>query len=109
MAIIVVGAGAIGLLVAGRLAQSGQRTILLARPSVAAAIGQQRLRIVENGSLHVADRLLVITDLAALAPEDRAPELAIVCVKGYDTAGVLAALAQLGPQFVLTLQNGIGN
>src|SRR5689334_384796 len=41
VAIVVVGAGAIGLLVAGRLARSGQHTVLLARPSIAAAIEQQ--------------------------------------------------------------------
>lgn len=109
MAIVVVGAGAIGLLLAGRLAQSGQPTVLLARPSVAAALEQQHLRIVEDGERQVSDHLAVITDPSALAAHDRNPELAIVCVKGYDTASVIPALQALQPQFVLTLQNGIGN
>jgi 2-dehydropantoate 2-reductase len=97
------------LLVAGRLAQSSASTILLARPTVAAAITQQRLRIAQNGVLEVVEGLTVITDPAALSGCAPGPELAILCVKGYDTAGALAALEALHPQAILTLQNGIGN
>lgn len=109
MAIVVVGAGAIGLLVAGRLAQSGLRTVLLARPAVAAAIEQRHLQISEGDQTQHVAGLAVITDPGELAPQDAPVELAIVCVKSYDTAGVLPALGVLRPQFVLTLQNGIGN
>ena len=108
MAIIVVGAGAIGLLVAGQLADSGQPTILLARPAVAAAIEQQRLRVLQDGVLHVAANLITITDPAALSLQEP-PELAILCVKAYDTAGALPALEALNAQTILTLQNGIGS
>ena len=95
MAIVVVGAGAIGLLVAGQLADSGQPTILLARPAVAAAIEQQRLRVLQDGVLHVAEGLMTITDPAALSRQEP-PELAILCVKAYDTASALPTLAALG-------------
>ena len=108
MAIVVVGAGAIGLLVAGQLADSGQPTILLARPAVAAAIEQQRLRVLQDGVLHVAEGLTTITDPAALRGQEP-PELAILCVKAYDTAGALPALQALNAQTILTLQNGIGS
>ncbi|MEO7912537.1 MAG: 2-dehydropantoate 2-reductase [Roseiflexaceae bacterium] len=108
MAIVVVGAGAIGLLVAGQLADSGQPTILLARPAVAAAIEQQRLRVLQDGILHVAEGLTTITDSAALNQQEP-PELAILCVKAYDTAGALPALAALNAKTILTLQNGIGS
>ena len=108
MAIVVVGAGAIGMLVAGQLADSGQPTILLARPAVAAAIEQQRLRVLQDGLLHVAEGMITITDPAALSQLEP-PELAILCVKAYDTAGALPALQALHPQAVLTLQNGIGS
>jgi len=108
VAIIVVGAGAIGLLVAGQLADSGQPTILLARPAVAAAIEQQRLRVLQDGVLHVAANLITITDPAALSLQEP-PELAILCVKAYDTAGALPALEALNAQTILTLQNGIGS
>lgn len=109
MAIVVVGAGAIGLLVAGQLADSGQPTILLARPGVAAAIQQHRLRVMQDGILHVAEELVTITDPAQLPALEQPPELAILCVKAYDTAGALPALAALNAQAILTLQNGIGS
>jgi 2-dehydropantoate 2-reductase len=105
----VVGAGAIGLLVAGQLADSGQATILLARPGVARTIEEQRLRVVQDGVLHVAEGLVTITDPAALGRQDQPPELAILCVKAYDTAGALPALAALNPRAIVSLQNGIGN
>jgi len=109
VAIVVVGAGAIGMLVAGRLAQSSQATALLARPAVAAAIAQGRLHILRDGAIQVVENLTVITDPAALDQGDRDPELAILCVKGYDTVGALPALDALRPRAILTLQNGIGN
>jgi len=109
VAIVVVGAGAIGMLVAGRLAQSSETTVLLARPAVAAAIAQGQLRILQDGVMQVVENLTVITDPAALDPGDRDPELAILCVKGYDTVGALPALEALRPRAILTIQNGIGN
>lgn len=109
MTIVVVGAGAIGLLVAGRLAESAQRAILLARPRMAQAIEQGGLRILERGGLTIVDNLTTIVHTADLPPDDRNPELAILCVKGYDTASALPTLEALRPQFVLTLQNGLGN
>jgi 2-dehydropantoate 2-reductase len=109
MTIVVVGAGAIGLLTAGRLAQAGHRTVLLARPRVAAAMAQERLHILQGGALLAIDELITIADPSSLAEQDRHPELAILCVKGYDTAAALPTLEALGPRSVLTLQNGIGN
>ncbi len=109
MTIVVVGAGAIGMLVAGRLAQTGRPTALLARPGTAAELARSGIRITQAGQTEQ------IGDVAALgAPEDlpaaaRPVELAILCVKGYDTAGALPGLVALDPQQVLTLQNGIGN
>jgi 2-dehydropantoate 2-reductase len=108
VAIVVVGAGAIGLLVAGQLADSGQPTVLLARPAVAAAITQQGLRVLHEGVLHVTQGLTTSTDPAALSGQEP-PELAILCVKAYDTAGVLPTLQALNAKTILTLQNGIGN
>ena len=109
MSIVVVGAGAIGLLVAGRLAQSRQPIVLLARPAIGAAIQAHGLHIRQDEHLHVVHDLAIIGDPAELAQQDRSPELAILCVKGYDTAGALPALESLQPRAILTLQNGIGN
>jgi 2-dehydropantoate 2-reductase len=109
VSIVVVGAGAIGLLVAGRLAQSQQRIVLLARPAIGAAIQAHGLHIRQGERLELVRDLAIISDPAELAQQDRSPELAILCVKGYDTAGALPALESLQPRAILTLQNGIGN
>lgn len=109
MTIVVVGAGAIGLLVAGRLAQSGQRTVLLARPAAAEALAAAAPRIREDGATAAATGLVVLGRPADLPPGDRAPELAILAVKGYDTPDALPLLEELAPRAVLSLQNGLGN
>lgn len=109
MAIVVVGAGAIGLLVAGRLSQASRPTVLLARPALAAVLRQQPPRILQGGHLEDVRDLMVIGDPSELAPQDGPPDLAVVCVKGYDTVGALPAIEALDPRAVLTLQNGIGN
>jgi 2-dehydropantoate 2-reductase len=106
---IVVGAGAIGLLIAGRLAQSAVPTVLLARPATAAAITQYGMRIMQPGDLEIAPPLTVVTDPATLGRHGPGVELAVLCVKGYDTIAALPALDALRPQAILTLQNGIGN
>jgi 2-dehydropantoate 2-reductase len=109
MSIIIIGAGAIGLLVAGKLGDAGKRVVVLGRPVTAAALAQEGLRVTEGGRTRCIEGITVITDPAELADADRPPELAIVCVKGYDTASTLPTLAALAPQHILTLQNGIGN
>ena len=108
MSIVVVGAGAIGLLVAGRLAQAGEPAVLLARPGVAEAIERGGLRVGQAGlPAQTIAALPTITSPDAL--RGGPPSLAILCVKGYDTASALPALADLQPRAILTLQNGIGN
>lgn len=106
MGIVVVGAGAIGMLVAGRLAGAGEQVTLLVRPHAVEALAGQGL-IIKAG-----DRSLAVKDVRPIAdPADlnAPPELAILCVKGYDTEGALPTLAALEAKLVLTLQNGIGN
>lgn len=108
MAIVVVGGGAIGLQVAGRLALGGVESALLARPSGVAALAEAPLRIVfPEGPREV--RVAAAAEPAALPGACRRPELAVLCVKGYDTPGAIATLEGLGPRLILTLQNGIGN
>jgi 2-dehydropantoate 2-reductase len=107
--IIVIGAGAIGLLVAGRLAQTGRPTALLARPGTAQMLAAQPPRIRDGDQVLVAEHLQVLGDPAALPAGSSPPELAILAVKGYDTPGALPALEVLQPRAVLSLQNGLGN
>lgn len=108
MAIVVVGGGAIGLQVAGRLALGGVESALLARPGGARALAAAPLRITfPDGPREV--RVAAAAEPGALPPGCRRPDLAVLCVKGYDTPGAIATLQGLGPRLVLTLQNGIGN
>ncbi|GAB4193860.1 MAG: 2-dehydropantoate 2-reductase [Roseiflexaceae bacterium] len=109
MTIVVVGAGAIGLLVAGRLAQAGLPTALLARPNSAAELARSGIRITQAGQTQQISTVTALGKPEELPAAARSVELAILCVKGYDTVGALPALAALDPQRVLTLQNGIGN
>lgn len=105
MNIAIIGAGAIGLLVAARLAEAGEQVALLAR-SNAAALAAQGIAVRDGGATRVVRNVTVFSDPSA--PPFR-PELAVLCVKGYDTASVLPALQALDAPFLLTLQNGIGN
>lgn len=109
MTTVIVGAGAIGLLVAGRLARAGQQVAIQARPTSAARLAASGVRLKDaSGTSH-------LTDIPVLGTPDDLPDasrpvsLAIVCVKGYDTASTIPALESLNPTRILTLQNGIGN
>ncbi|MFH1059870.1 MAG: ketopantoate reductase family protein [Pseudomonadota bacterium] len=109
MRITVVGPGAVGLLFAMRLAQAGADVNLLDhRPDRAAELDQRGvlLETPEAEDLHLP--LKVSADPAqALA----GVELALVCVKAYQTAAVAPVLAMHLPAGAraLTLQNGAGN
>ena len=107
MKIMVVGPGAVGLLWACRLARAGAAVELLDhRPDRARQLNQQGLTLVDDQGEHTL-HLPVSADPARLSGMD----LALVCVKAYDTAGVAATLAQHLPPngHALTLQNGAGN
>ena len=110
MSIVVVGGGAIGLLVAGRLARAGTEAVtLLARPSSVKALLDNELSITLNGVVATVPGLQVVSTPADLPVDCRRPDLAILCVKGYDTPGAITTLRELGAARTLTLQNGIGN
>jgi 2-dehydropantoate 2-reductase len=110
MSIVIVGGGAIGLLTAGRLALAGTPpSVLLTRPNGAAALAAAPLQITRDAAVQAVPQLRVAAAPTALPEDCRRPELAILCVKGYDTPGAIETLRELEPQYVLTLQNGIGN
>ncbi|MEI8166960.1 MAG: 2-dehydropantoate 2-reductase [Chloroflexales bacterium] len=108
MAIVVVGGGAIGLQVAGRLALGGVPSALLARPSSVAALAAAALRLSSPDGVREV-RIEAVASPADLLASYRCPALAVLCVKGYDTPDAIKTLQALAPQRILTLQNGIGN
>lgn len=107
MRVTVIGPGAVGLLWAGRLAQAGAQVALLDhRPERAQRLNDQGI-ILEDDSGHV-NHMLPASALPQVLQET---DLALVCVKAYQTEEVAKALGQhlSAEGRALTLQNGVGN
>jgi 2-dehydropantoate 2-reductase len=110
MRICVVGAGAIGGVIAARLAAVGETDVsVLARGATLAAIRERGLRVSSPGLASAGE-----TVTAEVAASDDAAELGeqdfvVVAVKGQSMAGVAASLGGLlGPQTaVLSTLNGV--
>ncbi|MFI1912250.1 ketopantoate reductase family protein [Nocardia sp. NPDC020380] len=91
MRYIIIGAGAVGGVIGGRLAQSGNDVVLVARGAHLAALRESGLRLVTPGGAETV-RVPAVADPAELG-ELRADDLLVLAVKSQDT---LAALAQWG-------------
>jgi 2-dehydropantoate 2-reductase len=103
-AVVVAGAGSIGSLLAGHLAQVADVTVLTRREEHAAALREQGLRV--SGRSDFTARLDATADPAAL-PADA--ELAILACKGTDLEPLAARLEGTLPRAtVMTIQNGLG-
>jgi 2-dehydropantoate 2-reductase len=104
MKICVVGAGAIGGLLAAKLAHAGEDVGVVARGPHLAAIARNGLTLIEDGHEIVAR--VKATDRIADAG---APDLVILGMKAHQVAAVAPDLAGImAPQtLVLTAQNGI--
>lgn len=113
MRVLVIGAGAIGCLIAARVVSSGQTTTLVGRPAVVEAVRARGLRVVDETGEHRADgRLTVVSSIAEAFVEPwQEYDLVVITVKSYDTAAVLEELTQVRstPPPLLSLQNGVGN
>lgn len=107
MKIAVLGAGSLGSVIGGRLAQSGHDVILINRNAAyVEAVQQNGLVLTE------ATRRESIPLTAARSPEGQGPvDLVIVLVKSFHTdTSMRAALNLIGPDtVVLSLQNGLGH
>ncbi len=101
MKIAVIGAGAIGGLVAGYLKDKGEDVTLVGHPEAVKAIGEKGLRIQGiRGDFNLR--------LEALARISAAPELVILATKTQDVAMALKDnLKAIQGAVVLTTQNGI--
>lgn len=104
MKICVVGAGAIGGLLAVRLARAGDEVTVVARGAHLAAIREKGLTLVADGSEQVA-RVRATDRLAEAGPQD----LVVLAVKAHQVAAVAPEVSGLlAPgAVVLTAQNGI--
>jgi len=101
--VCVVGAGAIGSLFAGHLAQVAEVSVLTRRDEHAAALEREGLRV--SGRSAFTARVEAATD-PALLPD---PDLVIVACKGIDLEAAAARLEGAFPAAaIVTVQNGLG-
>ena len=109
--ILVIGAGAIGCFVGGKLASAGHAVTLVGRARTAAALQTRGLELyAADGAV---ERIPMVSAVASVQEAFPGPyDIALLAVKSYDTATVLdemAAAAAEPPPAVLSLQNGVGN
>jgi len=104
--VCIVGAGAIGGLLAARLALSGQQVSVFARGDNLEAITARGLRLTEpDGSVAVATGIEASDDLRRLGPHD----LVVLALKAHQIAAIADDLPLLydAGTVVLPLQNGV--
>ncbi len=115
MRILVIGAGAIGGWVGGRLAAHGHGVTLLGRAGLARAVAERGLRLQTPDDALVVRDVQVVTQLADAAPHGPF-DLALFSVKAYDTDATVAQMERALPQVqggrgtppvILSLQNGV--
>lgn len=111
MHIVVVGAGAIGCLVGGRLAAAGHQVTLVARPRVVEAISGGGLRINLAGETTFVRHIDAVPSPFEAFLEFGPFDLALFTMKSYDTAAAIQQLQGVREELppVLSLQNGVGN
>jgi 2-dehydropantoate 2-reductase len=118
MNIIILGAGAIGCYVGGRLALAGNKVTLVGRPRVTDALARDGLMVTDLDGFKAtlpARELRLATSLAswrtAAAGQRNAPTVVLLCVKGGATEAAAREIAQCCPagSTVISLQNGTEN
>ncbi len=110
MKILVIGAGAIGGYLGGKLA-SRHNVTLYDRPRLVEAVRARGLRVIEPAGEVTVHNLAAFTDLAELFAQTPRFDLALCCVKSYDTAAAVEPLRPFAGRIDrwLTPQNGVAN
>ena len=117
--LLVIGAGAIGCLVGGKLAQAGVPVTLAGRQRFVDVMTAHGLRLVSGDVTQRIDGIHPVASLEAgyrhAAESDRPFDAAILTVKSYDTTTALEELREAAQKVglpvppILSLQNGVGN
>lgn len=104
MKVLIIGAGAIGSLIAARLARSGCDVSLLARDPSPAAVQRYDIRLIDDSGDHIVP-VRFVRENAQLGPQD----LIILAVKAHSIAGALPQIVPiLDPDTtILTAGNGV--
>jgi 2-dehydropantoate 2-reductase len=100
MDVFVFGAGSLGSLVGGLLARVHDVTLVGRDPHVAA---------VRERGLEIEGEIEATVRPGARLDPPASTDLAVVCVKSFDTGDAAAALADVDLECCLSLQNGLGN
>lgn len=101
MHFVILGAGALGSLLAACLVRDGHRVQLVARGQRAKLLAADGLRI--EGLLELRARCEIVEDPAVPDSAD----IFVNTVKTYDSAAGLAALSRLRPGLAFSVQNGV--
>ncbi len=101
MRFVIVGAGALGSILAAHLARAGEEVCLLARGDRARSL--QSKGIVIKGLSNFTVGCPVMTD----PKEIQSADVLIIAVKTYDMAATLASLRHITVDTVLSVQNGV--
>jgi len=118
MKVLIVGAGAIGAMIGGKLRRQGHEVTLVGRPSLVTGVRERGLVLTEDGQTTVLRDVQAVGSILEALSTGQEFELAIFTVKAYDTDAAArelrAALEVRAPVWagalrVLTLQNGVGN
>lgn len=116
MNFLIIGAGAIGCLVGGKLAIAGHSVTLVGRPRFVETVQEHGLVLTDaSGSRQIRNIQVVGSLDAAYSGEGARYDLIVLTVKSYDTSAALAELqnaiqaAKAPPAVILSLQNGVGN
>jgi 2-dehydropantoate 2-reductase len=110
MNILIVGAGAIGGFFGGQLAAQ-HNVALFDRAPLVEAVRARGLRIIEPESEHTVTNLAAFTSLEEIFAQTPHLDLALVCVKAYDTETAIKSLRPYADRIdrFLTPQNGVNN
>jgi 2-dehydropantoate 2-reductase len=106
---VVYGAGAIGGVVGGRLAEAGHEVVLIARGDHHDAVRDHGLRLVTSDAAPLTLAIPVVSHPAGL--DFRDDDVVLLAMKSQHTATALRALAASAPETiaVVCVQNGVAN
>jgi 2-dehydropantoate 2-reductase len=109
MRFIIHGAGSIGSLIGGRLAESGSEAVLVARHAHAAAVNRCGLLIKSRAGDRVVKALSAVTHPREITPS--IGDVVILTVKSSQTSASVQALRETFPEEtpVVCMQNGVRN
>jgi 2-dehydropantoate 2-reductase len=110
MRYLVIGSGAVGGYIGGRLALSGQPVMFLDRPPIVEILSKNGLQLQQDGDDFILRDPKTATSLSE-AIAKQVPEVILLCVKAYHceaAAKELASASDLSAPVVCVL-NGIGN